>query len=392
MSSTRLFAFEHDVFSFDFHFISGLVIDFRVHEENFWTRNNLARCNVKFCAVFGTGYGWPTIKIPAPVTKILDQRTQQAIQNTFTPLEKTIQNKERLRGLKHRLLTLANNTDLFKPDNVTDYILTLKKKQRNPKTHQWEATTTPATNGYKRNLCQIYVTFCKYNLIPYDSPKIRCHPPIPIIPSTANVSKIIHNASRKFIAIFTILAETAVEGQELSNVHQNQIDAVRGSISVTGVKGHTNGIYPLRAQTAEMLRQYLAKHQNEPYPFPPSRHITNAWIYARKKAAKKLCQPDLMKIPLKNLRNYAGAMFYYGKGNKDPWAVMKFMRHKQLSTTQDYLRSMATPEEDSYTHRTIQLGTPTTIKEIEEAIDTGFKLATQADGYQLFVKLKPLEI
>ena len=349
-----------------------------MHEENFWTRNNLARCDVKFGAVFGTGYRWTSHKIEEPST-FLDQRTQQAIANTLIPLEKKTNNKRQFYGLKHRLLTLAKNTNLFKPQEVTDFILGYKKAK----------TNKPASNGYKRNLIQIYATFCKYNQIPFDrtESKVRANSPIPIIPSTTNLEKIINNASRKFIAIFRILSETAVEGQELSNTHQNQIDKQTGTISITGVKGHTNGIYKLKPQTAEMLREYLTKHP-EPYPFPASRCMGKSWIGARQRAAKKLCDPELLKIPLKNLRNYAGAIFYYGKGNKDPWAVMKFMRHKRLDTTQDYLRGMVTPNEDEYTHKTIQLGTPTTIKDIEEAVDSGFKLASEADGYQIFVKLK----
>lgn len=260
------------------------------------------------------------------------------------------------------------------------------------KTINGKLTEKPASQGYKKGLMFIYAKFCYYNQIPYDQPKIRRpSAPIPIIPSTAGVNKIIGSASRNYAPIFRIMAETAIEGQELRNIHQNQIDKEHGILSVTGVKGHDNGIYPLKATTAEMLRQYLAKHP-EPYPFPEPKGMGNAWVGSRKRASAKLCEPDLNKIPLKSLRNYAGAMFWYGKGNKDPWAVMKFMRHKKLSTTQDYLRGMTTPEEDEYTHRTIQLGTPTTIKEIEEAVDTGFKLATQADNYQVFVKLKPLTI
>ena len=312
--------------------------------------------------------------------QIPQERIEQAIANTLIPLEKKTNNKRQFYGLKHRLLTIAKNADLFNTQKVVDFIEGFKRKDGRP-----------ASKGYKRNLVEIYATFCKYNQIPFDRPRIRVNSPIPIIPSTANVNKIIANGSRMYAPIFKIMAETAIEGQELTNTHRNQIDTERGSISIIGVKDHTNGVYYLRPQTADMLRGYLAKHA-EPYPFPQSRSIGKSWEGARARAAKKLCDPALLKIPLKNLRNYAGAMFYYGKGNKDPWAVMKFMRHRRLSTTQDYLRGMATPQEDEYTHKTIQLGTPTTIKEIEEAIDTGYKLASEADGYQIFVKLKPLEI
>jgi integrase len=351
-----------------------------VHEENFWTRNNFARCDVKFAAVFGTGYRWTIPKSKVPSTFYLTDRIAQAITNVLTPLEVKTNSKRQFYALKHRLLTIAQHTDLFNTQQVTDFILGFKKQDGKP-----------ASKGYKLNLVNIYAIFCKYNQIPFDRPQLRVNSPIPIIPSTTNVNKIIANGSRMYAPIFKIMAETAIEGQELTNTHRNQIDTQRGSISVIGVKDHTNGIYVLRQQTADMLRGYLAKHP-EPYPFPQSRSIGKSWEGARARAAKKLCEPELLKIPLKNLRNYAGAIFYYTKGNKDPFAVMKFMRHRRISTTQDYLRGMIPPQDEEYTHKTIQLGTPTTIREIEDATDAGYKLASEANGYQIFVKLKPLEI
>jgi hypothetical protein len=75
---------------------------------------------------------------------------------------------------------------------------------------------------------------------------------------------------------------------------------------------------------------------------------------------------------------------------KDPWTVMLHMGHKKLDTTQHYLRAMTQQPifEQEYITKAVQLGTSTTIKEIMELIDAGFRKETEADGYQIFRKPK----
>jgi len=111
------------------------------------------------------------------------------------------------------------------------------------------------------------------------------------------------------------------------------------------------------------------------------------WRSTRKRAAKKLCQPTLIKIQLKNLRNYAGAIFYKTKG-KDPIATKRFMRHVKLETTMNYLQAINLDEPEEYITKAVQLNTPTTIKEITELSNAGYQYLTEADGYKLFRKPK----
>jgi len=174
---------------------------------------------------------------------------------------------------------------------------------------------------------------------------------------------------------------------ELHRTPQSQINREEGKISINGTKQHNNGIYKLKQRTADMLRNYLSRHTKE-YPFPKPNYMRDAWIRARKRAIAKLCKPELNKIPLKNLRNYAGAQFYKGKGNHDPIATMRFMRHKRLEQTLHYIQSINLDEPEEYTTRTIQLGTSSTQKEIIELLDAGYTFITDADGYKYFRKRK----
>jgi integrase len=201
-------------------------------------------------------------------------------------------------------------------------------------------------------------------------------------------------ATWKYATIFTIMAETAIEAQELTNIPHNRINLDKGEISVMGTKHHANGIYPLRPRTAEMLRQYLARRNPNLSPFPRSKQIQQSWQHCRRAAVKKFCDPELKKIPLKNLRNYAGAEYYYNAGNKDPWAVMRFMRHYRISTTQHYLQNLKikTDDDDQYTTRTVQLGQSDTKQLLQELLDNGYTYILAADNHAYLRKRKQLQL
>ena len=187
------------------------------------------------------------------------------------------------------------------------------------------------------------------------------------------------------------MAETAVEGEELRQTPYENIDLNQGIITVIGTKGHNNGIYKLRTKTADLLRQYLAKKTSQTrHPFPKPKALGETWRRARAHASTKFGEPDLAKIKLKQLRNYAGAIFYKTKGKHDPIATMRFMRHKRIQTTLHYLQCINLDEPEEYKTVAIQLGTPTTQKEILEYANAGYIYLTEADGYQYYRILKSL--
>lgn len=182
--------------------------------------------------------------------------------------------------------------------------------------------------------------------------------------------------------IFTLLAEVGAEGHELEKTAQTDIDKEQGIISIRGCKGHASGTYKLKPQTAEMLRIYLHKNPQQ-HPFPTSKIMGDVWRDTRRRAAAKLCKPELDRIPLKSLRNYSGAQPYYKLERADPIAVMRHLRHKKLETTMHYLRGITTNEEVDYISKP-----STNLKEDQELIDAGFTFVTQRDEYKLWRKRK----
>jgi hypothetical protein len=66
---------------------------------------------------------------------------------------------------------------------------------------------------------------------------------------------------------------------------------------------------------------------------------------------------------------------------------MNQLGHKNIKNTMAYTH-LINVENDEYTTTAVQLGTPTTIKEITQLSDDGFEYYTEADGFKLFRKRK----
>jgi len=288
---------------------------------------------------------------------------EDKIINTLLSMKNNGRYPSTLKTVSQKLRQIGKHANLMNPKNVLFYIANKQIK-----------------DSSKEKLAYCYEQFCKVNKLQFQKPKYKVEYPIPIIPTTENVNKIISASTRRYAIIFTILAETGLEGMELHTLHKNEIDAEQGIISVRGHKGHACGTYKLKTRTTEMLREYLAKNPQD-YPFPHPKSMSDAWRTTRDRLAEKLKQPELKKIPMKNLRNYSGAQIYYKL--RDPIAVMRHLRHKKLETTMHYIRGIPIAEEEDYTCKTAS-----NAKEASDLIEHGFEYVTEIDGLKLFRKRK----
>jgi integrase len=226
-----------------------------------------------------------------------------------------------------------------------------------------------------------YEWFCKTNGLKWEKPRYKWSLPTPIMPTTKQVERIISASTPKFATIYKLMAETGVEGEELHQTHRNQYDTTQGIISIKGLKAHDSGNYKLKPDVAQLLREYMTKYTAE-YPFPRPKTMGKMWLRARKQAAQIHNDPDLNKIPMKNLRNYSGAQ-YYLRYDKDAIGTMRHLRHKKLETTMHYLRAIVLDQEPEYVSRTAK-----TIQEDQELINAGYQYVTERDGIKLYRKRK----
>jgi len=297
-------------------------------------------------------------------------KQKELIINTLINLKNNGKAENTIKSVSQNLTRISRHADLSKPEEVKAYIAHAKRIDNGE----------PLSNSTKSKLVFCYDCLCKTQQIQWKPPTYKWEQKTPIIPTKENVTKIISASTKRYATIFTILAETGFAGQELHKTHKNNIDTEQGIISVEGCKGHASGSYKLKTQTTEMLRAYLAKNPKD-YPFPKPKVMSQIWRRTRNKLANNLKQPQLKKIPMKNLRNYSGAQLYYKL--LDPIAVMRHLRHKKLEATMHYLSGITINGEEDFTCKTAK-----TIQEATQLIEAGFQHITEINGIQLFRKRK----
>jgi integrase len=286
-------------------------------------------------------------------------------------------------GIIKTLLSLKANG---KSDNTVKSVnFTLKRLSRetdlmNPEAVKLHIANLAVSNQTKQKLANNYNYFCLENNLPWNKPVYHWDTKIPIIPLKQNIEAITAAATMKTATMFTILAETGLEGAELHKIKRKDIDTEQGIITAEGNKGHRGRSFKLKQKTAEALRTYLNRHTQE-RPFPNPKAMAEAWREARTRAATRLNKPELKQIMLKSLRNYSAAQLYYS--TQDPWRVMLHLGHKKLDTTQHYISGMIPQGEAEYTCKTAK-----TPEEAIALIESGFQYVTTIEGLQLFKKRK----
>jgi len=298
------------------------------------------------------------IRRPQPETRYKEQINK-------TIAKATIEGKARntINSFRHRLTQLSRYADLMNPDDVKQTIGYSK-----------------LSNSSKCSYTLAYEWFTKANGLQWQKPRFKWTLQTPIIPTTDQVNKIISATTQKFATIFKLMAEIGVEGEELHQTHRNQFDQTQAIISIKGLKGHGSANYKLKQPTAEMLREYLARYQKT-YPFPQPKVMSKMWRTARTRASMNHNDPSLKTIPMKNLRNYSGAQFWYSF--PDPIGVMRHLRHKRMETTMHYLRAIVLEGDIQYDCKTA-----TTPQEATQLIELGYQLADTIDGIHLYRKRK----
>jgi integrase len=283
-------------------------------------------------------------------------RYQNEINKTVEAAKLANKRPNTIASFDHKLRQLSKVCDLMNPEDVKKTI-----------------SYSKLSNATKTTFVLAYEWFTKTNGLKWEKPKFKWHLGIPIIPTTSQVNKIISASTIRYATIYTIMTETGVEGQELHETHRNQFDQTQNILQIKGLKGHGDNNYKLKPPVAEMLKQYLTKNP-EDYPFPRAKSMAEMWIRARTKASKLHNDPELLKIPMKNLRNYSGAQIYFKSGNS-PIAVMRHLRHKKLETTMHYLQAINLDEDPEYDTQIAQ-----TKEDIVKLNNAGYNYVQSVEG------------
>jgi integrase len=278
--------------------------------------------------------------------------------------------EDTIEGYVKRLRFIAKNTDITNPETVKEFILS--------------QTTSSA---HKEALANAYDHYIQYYGLNWEKPFFHREERLPNVPTTVQVNTIISAFKKKYATIFSILRDTGLRPCELHRLTLKLINLENGTITPQTAKNGAPRILTLPAPTLAMLKEYITKlnpKMNVRF-FPTTRRMCHIWVHGRNQVAEKLKQSNLTKYRLYDLRHYYATMLY--AKTKDILLVKQQLGHKRIEHTLIYTHLINFKTEE-YISRTVQLGTPTTLKEICELAEAGFTKFTEIEGYQIFKKAK----
>ncbi len=169
---------------------------------------------------------------------------------------------------------------------------------------------------------------------------------------------------------------------EMERTKLKWLDLNRGTINVETAKCGNARTLKLKSQTLAMLKDYITKHNfnlNDNL-FPPVKTMRSVYTKIRKRTAKKLKKPELLKVSMYSFRHYFATMLYHK--TKDILLVKRQLGHKRLETTLIYTH-LVNFQDNEYHARTA-----TTKEEALKLIEAGFEYVTEMEGYKIFRKRK----
>ena len=264
-----------------------------------------------------------------------------------------------------RLRLIAKTANLNNPDEVTEYLANKKGK-----------------NGYIDSLVSAYERYTRYNRIFWKKPNIKRFSQPPYVPTTEETTILIANAGTKYSLILSMFRDGGFRPIEMERMQLKWLDLNRGIVNVETAK-HGNGrTLQLKPQTLAMLKTYLAQHNfnlNDNI-FPSADTIRSSYRKIRKRTAKKLQKPELLRISLYSFRHYFATMLYHK--TKTLLIVKEQLGHKRIENTLIYTH-LINFTDDEWTH-----GTAQNLAEACKLIDAGFEYVTEMDGIKIFRKRK----
>ena len=271
-----------------------------------------------------------------------------------------------LEGYSKKLRLLSKSVDLDSPESVTRY-LTNKK--------EWK-------NSFKETCVNTYLHYVRFYGLEWNKPKFRRSERLPYVPSSEQVNKLIAHSSRKYAMIYSILRDTGLRPIELHKLTIRKIDLDAGIIYPETAKNGRARALKLKTETLAMLKEYASKHDFglDDCMFPDTKALSHIFIRTRNRLAKRLCEPQLKKFRLYDLRHYYATMLYHR--TKDILLVKQKLGHKRLETTLSYTHLIDFQDEE-FTVRAAK-----SVAEASKLIESGFEYVTEMDGVKLFRKRK----
>jgi integrase len=260
-------------------------------------------------------------------------------------------------------MLVRRGADLFNPESVKATIMF----------QQW-------SNSTKAQIIAAYKRFAVLNHISWTPPKCKIVRKLPYIPLEKDIDELIASCGKKLSTVLQLLKESGMRIGECLRLDWDDIDLEQRTIVINNPEKHGNPRMFKISEKLVMMLNRIPRDSNKVFgsSWQTMRSNFNA---QRKRSAKKLGNPKLLRIHFHTLRHFKATMEYHR--TKDILYVMKLLGHKNIANTLLYTQLVEFEENDQYCTAVAD-----NVEDAQKLIQSGFEYVCNHENVMLFRKRK----
>jgi integrase/recombinase XerD len=207
---------------------------------------------------------------------------------------------------------------------------------------------------------------------------------LPFIPTEGLIDQLIACMGKKTSVFLQTLKETAMRAGECSRLKWENVDLQRKNIIINETEKHSNPrIFNISDKLANMFAMLSKKNK---YVFGTGSKVTRSSVFykLRLKAARKLGNPNILKIGLHTFRHWKATMLYHE--TRDMAMVKEFLGHHSLEMTSRYIQIEKALFKNDAQNFIVKATKDT--EEMQSLLEVGFEYVCQKDGLMFFRRRK----
>ena len=234
----------------------------------------------------------------------------------------------------------------------------------------------------KNNAVKAYKAFLKISGLTWkDAPKYKVPQKLPFIPLEEELDALIASCSPQMSTYLQLLKETGMRRSEALNLKWVDIDFRTKTVRVTPLKGGNPRVLKISDKLIKMLNDLKRRNTSEKvFSYKSAFYLQKTFEKQRKRAARKLGNPRILRIHFHTFRHWKATMEYHK--TRDILHVMRLLGHKNIKNTLIYTQ-LIDVRSDEYICKTAE-----TVDEAAKLIEAGFEYVCEIDGVKLFRKHK----
>ncbi|MBD3206617.1 tyrosine-type recombinase/integrase [Candidatus Bathyarchaeota archaeon] len=239
-------------------------------------------------------------------------------------------------------------------------------------------------SGSRKNLYgQAYKDWCKWKEFDFEPDRYKRNESLPYIPSEKEIDQLIGAMGKKLRAFLQLMKESAFRPSEAHSLKVKDIQLERKVCTLnTPSKNSRPRQFKMSDKLIAMITPLIKKSgYNERIFNGKLKTIRTNFYRSRRRLAKEIGNPNLMRITFKTLRHWKATVTYHQ--TKDILYVQNMLGHKSIKSTMVYTHLVDFEENEQYIVKVAK-----SLDEFTELLEKGFEYISEFEDMKVLRKRK----